>query len=32
METGNNITKSGVYHRLNKIRQLAVKMKEKSEN
>ena len=32
METGNNITKSGVYHRLNKIRQLAVKVKEKSEN
>ena len=32
IETGNNITKSGVYHRLNKIRQLAVKMKEKSEN
>ena len=32
METSNNITKSGVYHRLNKIRQLAVKMKEKSEN
>lgn len=34
METGNKITKSGVYHRLNKIRQLALKMKEKkrSEN
>ena len=32
METGNKITKSGVYHRLNKIRQLAVKMKKKSEN
>ena len=32
VETGNKITKSGVYHRLNKIRQLALKMKEKSEN
>ncbi len=32
METGNKITKSGVYHRLNKIRQMAVKLKEKSEN
>ena len=32
METGNNITKSGVYHRLNKIRSLALKMKKKSEN
>ena len=32
LETGNKITKSGVYHRLNKIRQLALKMKEKSEN
>lgn len=32
METGNKITKSGVYHRLNKIRQLALKMKGKSEN
>ena len=32
METGNKITKSGVYHRLNKIRQLAVKMREKKKN
>ena len=32
METGNKITKSGVYHRLNKIRQLAVKMKEKKKS
>ena len=33
METGNKITKSGVYHRLNKIRQLAVKVRDKkSEN
>lgn len=32
METGNKITKSGVYHRLNKIRQLALKMRKKSEN
>lgn len=32
LETGNKITKSGVYHRLNKIRQLALKIKEKSEN
>ena len=32
METGNKITKSGVYHRLNKIRQLAVKMREKSKS
>ena len=32
VETGNKITKSGVYYRLNKIRQLALKMKEKSEN
>ena len=34
IETGNKITKSGVYHRLSKIRQLAVKMKkrQKSEN
>ena len=32
VETGNKITKSGVYHRLNKIKQLALKMKEKSEN
>ncbi len=32
VETGNKITKSGVYHRLNKIRQLALKIKEKSEN
>ena len=31
METGNKITKSGVYHRLNKIRNLALKMKERSE-
>lgn len=32
METGNKITKSGVYHRLNKIRQLAIKMREKSKS
>lgn len=32
METGNKITKSGVYHRLNKIRQLAVKLKEKNKS
>ena len=32
METGNKITKSGVYHRLNKIRQLAVKMREKKKS
>ena len=32
METGNKITKSGVYHRLNKIRQLALKMKEKNKS
>ena len=32
METGNKITKSGVYHRLNKIRQLAVKVREKKKN
>ena len=32
METGNKITKSGVYHRLNKIRHLAVKMREKKKS
>ena len=32
METGNKITKSGVYHRLNKIKDFAVKLKKKSEN
>lgn len=32
METGNKITKSGVYHRLNKIRQMALKQKNKMEN
>lgn len=32
METGNKITKSGVYHRLNKIKDLAFKLKKKSEN
>ena len=32
METGNKITKSGVYHRLNKIRQLSIKMREKSKS
>ncbi len=32
METGNKITKSGVYHRLNKIRQLARKLKEKGKS
>ena len=31
METGNKITKSGVYHRLNKIKDLALKVKKKSE-
>ena len=32
METGNKITKSGVYHRLSKIRQLVLKMKEKNKS
>ena len=32
METSNKITKSGVYHRLNKIRQLALKLKEKKKS
>lgn len=32
VETGNKITKSGVYHRLNKIRQLALKLREKKKS
>lgn len=31
METGNSITKSGLHHRLNKIKQLASKIREKEE-
>ncbi len=31
VETGNKITKSGVYHRLNKIRNFALKIKDKSK-
>ena len=30
METGNNITKSGLHHRFNKIKEMANKIREKS--